>query len=91
MTAMNGDIQGLSLNGRWSKDLVSVEDYEIFPKPSANQKLSPLDMNMPRMYGSRWILCFSLSADADRAKVYGQTPLRLPSDLIALTFSGTKT
>ncbi|KAF4636114.1 hypothetical protein G7Y89_g1971 [Cudoniella acicularis] len=70
MTAINGDLQGISLNGRSSKDLVCVEDYDIFPKPSAKQKLSPLDMNMPRMYGSRWILCFPLSADADRVNVY---------------------
>jgi hypothetical protein len=69
MGDINGDPQGLSLNGRSSKDLVRVEDYDILPNPSAKQKLSPLDMNMPRLYGSRWILCFPLSADADRANV----------------------
>lgn len=69
MAAINGDLRGLSLNGRSGKDLVCVEDYAISPKPSAKHKLSPLDMNMPRIYGSRWILCFPLSVDADRANV----------------------
>ncbi|KAH8592850.1 transferase [Bisporella sp. PMI_857] len=37
---------------------------------SVKQKLSALDMNMPRLYGSRWILCFPLSVDADKAQVF---------------------
>lgn len=71
MTTINNDLSlhGLGLNGSSGKDLVRVEDYGISPKASAKQKLSPLDMNMPRMYGSRWILCFPLSADTDRADV----------------------
>ena len=69
MTAITDDLQDLNLNGRSSKDLVRVEDYDILPKSSAKQKLSPLDMNMPRLYGSRWILCFPLSGGADTAHV----------------------
>jgi trichothecene 3-O-acetyltransferase len=69
MTGINGDLQALSLNGKPETYLVSVGDYDIIPKPSAKQKLSPLDMNMPRVYGSRWILCFPLSADADKSQV----------------------
>ncbi len=69
MIVTSGALQGLSLNGRASKDLVCVEDYGISPKPSAKQKLSPIDMNMPRIYGSRWVLCFPLSADADKVDV----------------------
>ncbi len=69
MIVTSGALQGLTLDGRASKDLVCVEDYDVSPKPSAKQKLSPLDMNMPRIYGSRWVLCFPLSADADKVNV----------------------
>ncbi len=69
MTSINNALHGLSLDGRTSKDLVCLEDYVIFPKPSAKQKLSPLDMNMPRIYGTRWILCFPLPAGADGSNV----------------------
>jgi hypothetical protein len=69
MAAINGALQSLTINRKSSKDLVCIEDYGISPKPSAKQKLSPLDMNMPRLYGSRWILCFPLPVDADRADV----------------------
>lgn len=67
MASIRNDLKGLRPNERSGKDFVCVEDYNIFPKPSAEQKLSPLDMNMPRLYGSRWILCFPLSADVDTA------------------------
>ncbi|KAE8441829.1 hypothetical protein EG329_004282 [Mollisiaceae sp. DMI_Dod_QoI] len=50
--------------------LVTVRDYDISPELSAKQRLSPLDMNMPRLYGSRWILCFPLSVSADKAQVF---------------------
>ena len=49
--------------------VVTVEGYDIKPKLSAKQKLSPLDMNMPRLYGARWILCFPLPADVDKEQV----------------------
>jgi hypothetical protein len=51
---------------------VSVEQYGL-PKNSAKLKLTPLDMNVPRLYGARWILCFPLSGDADREQVYVTT------------------
>ncbi|KAH8814806.1 transferase [Xylogone sp. PMI_703] len=70
MTAISGDFQGLRPNGESGKDFVRVEDYGSILQPPAKQKLSPLDMNMPRLYGSRWVLCFSLSADADKASVF---------------------
>ncbi|KAH8657125.1 transferase [Tricladium varicosporioides] len=72
MAIINGRLQTLSLDGKSSKDLVSTEDYDILPKPSAIQKLSPLDMNMPKIYGSRWILCFPLPSSVDKAIVYEQ-------------------
>jgi len=73
MTTITDDLRRLSLNGQLKKSLICVEDYGISPKISAKQKLSPLDMNMPRFYGSRWILCFPLSVDAEKADVYGVT------------------
>ncbi|KUJ19672.1 uncharacterized protein LY89DRAFT_457710 [Mollisia scopiformis] len=63
-------LQALSLGTGSSKELVRVEDYGILLKGTTEQKLSPLDMNMPRLYGSRWILCFPLAAGADRADVH---------------------
>ncbi len=90
MATINGAFQGLSLNARSIKDLVCVEDYGIFPKPSAKQRLSPLDLNMPRFYGSRWVLCFALSADADTANVYVRIPLTLCSHFTSLTLVDMK-
>jgi len=49
--------------------LVAIGDYDLKPDISVKQKLSPLDMNMPRLYGSRWILCFPLSKGTDKAQV----------------------
>jgi trichothecene 3-O-acetyltransferase len=40
-------------------------------KSKANLKLTPLDMNMPRLYGVRWILCFSVNS-ADKVQIYEQ-------------------
>jgi hypothetical protein len=48
---------------------VTVGDYDLKPERSVKQKLSALDMNMPRLYGSRWILCFPLSVGTDKAQV----------------------
>ncbi len=90
MANINGALQGLSLNARSIKDLVCVEDYGIFPKPSAKQRLSPLDLNMPRIYGSRWVLCFALSADADPANVYVRISLMLCSHFTCLTLLDMK-
>ncbi|EPE28217.1 hypothetical protein GLAREA_09337 [Glarea lozoyensis ATCC 20868] len=50
--------------------LVTPEEYGIVPRLSAKLKLSPLDQNMPRMYGSRWILCFPLPAGVDEKHVF---------------------
>lgn len=67
MTAIKGGLQGPGINGTPRKDFVCVEEYDISPKPSAKQILSPLDMNMPRLHASRWILCFPLPPGADHA------------------------
>jgi hypothetical protein len=66
------------------RDIVRPTDYGL-PQISAKQALTPLDMNMPRLYGTRWILCFPLDAAADKLEVYAdlkaglaQTITRIP-------------
>lgn len=51
------------------RDVVRPTDYGL-PQVSAKQALTPLDMNMPRLYGTRWIFCFPLDAAADKLEVY---------------------
>lgn len=48
---------------------VTPEQYGL-PRSSSQQKLTPLDMNMPRVYGARWILCFPLPPGTNKAQVY---------------------
>ncbi|KAK2759853.1 hypothetical protein FQN54_002587 [Arachnomyces sp. PD_36] len=55
--------------GEQTSDIVSPKQYGL-PVSSACQKLSTLDMNMPRLYAVRWILCFSLSPSSDKAQIY---------------------
>ncbi|KAH7377994.1 transferase [Cadophora sp. MPI-SDFR-AT-0126] len=50
--------------------LVIPEEYGIALQGPIRLKLSPLDQNMPRLYGSRWILCFPLSVDADKGVIF---------------------
>ncbi|KAM5513404.1 hypothetical protein FOXYSP1_08204 [Fusarium oxysporum f. sp. phaseoli] len=45
--------------------LVGLEQYGL-QQPSAQQKLTPLDMNMPRLYGICLVLCFPLTSGADK-------------------------
>ncbi|RKK70670.1 hypothetical protein BFJ69_g11648 [Fusarium oxysporum] len=49
--------------------LVGLEQYGL-QQPSAQQKLTPLDMNMPRLYGIRLVLCFPLTSGADKLQIY---------------------
>jgi trichothecene 3-O-acetyltransferase len=39
---------------------------------SAKQDLTPLDMNMPRLYGTRWILCFCLGSEVNHQQLFGE-------------------
>ncbi|KAE9363958.1 hypothetical protein N431DRAFT_390173 [Stipitochalara longipes BDJ] len=50
--------------------LVTLADYDLKTEWPVNLKLSPLDMNMPRLYGSRIILCFPLPAGANKAQIF---------------------
>ncbi|PGH31014.1 hypothetical protein GX50_06218 [[Emmonsia] crescens] len=74
MSMFEKDTRFSGLNGE--NDTVSPEQYGL-PKSSAQQKLSPLDMNMPRLYDTRWILCFSLPANVDKAEIYESLKLGL--------------
>ncbi|KAH7310061.1 transferase [Rhexocercosporidium sp. MPI-PUGE-AT-0058] len=49
---------------------VTLEEYGLKAQSAVELKLSPLDLNMPRLYGARWILCFPLPADTDKAIVF---------------------
>ncbi|KAF5723739.1 BAHD acyltransferase DCR [Fusarium mundagurra] len=55
--------------GEQDLSLVTLEHYGLQP-PSAKQKLTPLDMNMPRLYGIRLILCFPTKPDVDKRQIY---------------------
>ncbi|VUC36782.1 unnamed protein product [Clonostachys rosea] len=57
---------------------VKPSQYGLPESPSA-QKLTPLDMNVPRVYGARWILCFPLETDADCQEL--QVTLHRPPSL----------
>lgn len=56
---------------RLGDNFVRLEDYGLH-QPSAQQKLTPLDMNLPRLYGARWILCFPLLPESDKLQVLVQ-------------------
>ncbi|CAG9987580.1 unnamed protein product [Clonostachys byssicola] len=55
---------------------VTPSKYGLLESPST-QKLTPLDMNVPRVYGARWILCFPLENGADYHEVYDKLRIGL--------------
>ncbi|SCO39823.1 related to trichothecene 3-O-acetyltransferase [Fusarium fujikuroi] len=55
--------------GEQDRSLVALEYYGLQP-PSANRKLTPLDMNMPRLYGIRLVLCFPTNPSMDKWQIY---------------------
>ncbi|SCV60355.1 unnamed protein product [Fusarium fujikuroi] len=55
--------------GEQDRSLVALEHYGLQP-PSANRKLTPLDMNMPRLYGIRLVLCFPTNPSMDKWQIY---------------------
>lgn len=48
---------------------VSPSQYGL-PRSSAELELSAVDMHMPRLYGTRWILCFPLTVEAEMTQMY---------------------
>ncbi|KAI3573533.1 transferase [Fusarium oxysporum f. sp. albedinis] len=56
--------------GQQDDHLVTLEQYGL-QQPWTQQKLTPLDMNMPRVYGARYVLCFPLMSGIEKSRVYG--------------------
>ncbi|KAH7127955.1 transferase, partial [Dactylonectria estremocensis] len=59
----------LGLISEQSADFTTLAQHGL-PESPFVQKLTSLDMNMPRLYGARWVLCFPLQPSADTAQVY---------------------
>jgi hypothetical protein len=57
----NSRSENPNIHGKQDDYLVNLEYYGL-QQPSAEQNLTPLDMNMPRLYGIRLILCFPLAS-----------------------------
>lgn len=65
-----------ALNNNQQLNFVSPTDFGLL-KSSAELELSPLDIHMPRVYGTRWILCFPISPGAEVAQMYASLSKRL--------------
>lgn len=65
---LRSDGSPLTLGLKRNADTVSPEEYGL-PRISTAQELTPLDMNIHRLYGARWILAFSLPSEADKGQV----------------------
>jgi hypothetical protein len=65
----NSRSENPNIHGKQDDHLVNLEYYGLH-QPSAEQKLTPLDMNMPRLYGIRLILCFPLASSTDNLQMY---------------------
>ncbi|KIM97135.1 hypothetical protein OIDMADRAFT_130426 [Oidiodendron maius Zn] len=66
----------LTLDGEKYNSFVSPSQYGL-PRSSAELKLSPLDMHMPRVYVPRWILCFPLKIGVEKDQIYENLKLGL--------------
>ncbi|KAK8102142.1 hypothetical protein PG984_015288 [Apiospora sp. TS-2023a] len=54
------------------EEFVTPAQYSL-PSSSAGQELTPLDLVTPALYGTRWILCFPLSPEADKEQMLETT------------------
>lgn len=78
--------------GNDQEDFVAPAMFQL-PTPSSDQELTPLDLVMPRVYGTRWILCFPLLSEADTKQVLVSPftpyddPVRRPIDMSLLISS----
>lgn len=70
---LDPDAQNADTSGKQENYLVSLEHYGLhhLQQPSTEQKLTPLDMNLPRLYGIRLILCYPLASSVDKLQMYG--------------------
>ncbi|KAH7176945.1 transferase [Dactylonectria macrodidyma] len=68
--SQNGYVKSpLGLASKQSDEFTTLAQHGL-PEFPFSQKLTSLDMNMPRLYGARWILCFPLQPGTDAAQVY---------------------
>ncbi|KAF5559110.1 BAHD acyltransferase DCR [Fusarium phyllophilum] len=63
------NLQSETPEGEQDRSLVTLEHYGL-QSLSAKQKLTPLDMNMPRLYGIRLILCYPTKPGVDKWQIY---------------------
>ncbi|KAF4444327.1 BAHD acyltransferase DCR [Fusarium acutatum] len=63
------NFQSETPQGEQDRSLVTLDHYGPQPSP-AKQTLTPLDMNMPRLYGIRLILCFAAIPGMDKRQIY---------------------
>ncbi|EWZ48932.1 hypothetical protein FOZG_04401 [Fusarium oxysporum Fo47] len=68
-STLNFQSETPTVQGEQDPSLVTLEHYGLQP-PSAQQKLTPLDMNMPRLYGIRLILCYPTNPGMDKRQIY---------------------
>ncbi|KAF5646953.1 BAHD acyltransferase DCR [Fusarium tjaetaba] len=68
-SAFNFQSETSAVLGDQDHSLVTLEHYGLQPL-SAKQKLTPLDMNMPRLYGIRLILCFATKPGVEKQQIY---------------------
>lgn len=69
---MSHSDQPMSSGGLQAKQedhFITPEKYELPKSASQKLKLTPLDMNMPRLYGARWVLCFPLQPSTNKIQV----------------------
>ncbi|KAK8067456.1 hypothetical protein PG996_006568 [Apiospora saccharicola] len=65
------------------EEFVTPAQYSL-PSTSAGQELTPLDLVTPALYGTRWILCFPLSPEADKAQIVQNLRLGLAHTIHAI-------
>lgn len=53
------------------KDLICPTCYGLSSHTAA-QALTPIDMNMPRLYGTHWILCFALDKATNNVEIFSR-------------------
>ncbi|KAF5573677.1 BAHD acyltransferase DCR [Fusarium pseudoanthophilum] len=69
LSTLNFQSETPAVLGDQDRSLVTLEHYDLQPV-SAKQRLTPLDMNMPRLYGIRLILCFATKPGVEKQQIY---------------------
>ncbi|KAH6971223.1 transferase [Ilyonectria sp. MPI-CAGE-AT-0026] len=77
----------VGLDSKQSANFTTLGQHGL-PKSPCAQKLTALDMSMPRLYGARWILCFPLQPGTDTAQVYENLKLGLAHTIKSVPWIG---